>query len=43
MEQAEKSDAKKKRRENEKLAGGDERFKQGNKEIQKGHSKDDRR
>ena len=33
-----KSDAKKKRRENEKLAGGDERFKQGNKEIQKGHS-----
>ena len=33
-----KSDAKKKRRENEKLAGGDERFKQGNKKIQKGHS-----
>jgi len=33
-----KSEAKKKRRENEKLAGGDEKFKTGNNEIQKGHS-----
>ena len=33
-----KSEAKKKRRENEKLAGGDEKFKTGNNKIQKGHS-----